>query len=171
MELYRIGPRLEEVQRPLAPEDRALVLLTSQELERPPQQAGPEDVLRHTPSAREARGCRAEVRRACRCGTVVTPRHTRAGAPIAFGFLLTVDRLVLCDDSGAVSALVRRLAGRAGGRRAARGGCCASCWSCSWPGTPAIWRSWRISWASWRTRCSPAGWTGSPPLAPPCAGS
>ena len=33
MELYRIGPRLEEVQRPLAPEDRALVLLTSQELE------------------------------------------------------------------------------------------------------------------------------------------
>ena len=54
MELYRIGPRLEEVQRPLAPEDRALVLLTSQELERPPQQAGPEDVLRHTPSAREA---------------------------------------------------------------------------------------------------------------------
>ena len=110
MELYRIGPRLEEVQRPLAPEDRALVLLTSQELERPPQAAGPEDVLRHTPSAREARGCRAEVRRDCLCGTVVTPRHTRAGAPIAFGFLLTADRLVLCDDSGAVSALVRRLA-------------------------------------------------------------
>lgn len=110
MELYRIGPKLETLPWPPAPEDRVLILLTSQELERLPQPAGPEDILCHTPSAQGARGCRAEVRRDCLCGTVVTPRHTRAGIPIAFGFLLTADRLVLCDDSGVLPALVRRLA-------------------------------------------------------------
>lgn len=109
METYLIAQRLEAVQRPLVPEDRALVLLTSQELEHPPQLAGLEAIIRHTPSARDARSCRAEARREFLCGTVVTPRQTRSGQAIAFGFLLTSDRLVLCDDSGSVRALVKRL--------------------------------------------------------------
>ena len=113
MELYRIGPRLEEVQRPLAPEDRALVLLTSQELERPPQQAGPEDVLRHTPSAREARGCRAEVRRDCLCGTVVTPPAHPGGRP---------HRLRLSADGGPAGAVRRQRGGLRPGPAAGPGG-------------------------------------------------
>lgn len=110
MEIYLIGSRLEASQRPLAREDRALVLFTSQDLEHPPELPGLEGILCHLPSANGARGCRVEARRDCLCGTVVTPRHNREGVPIAFGFLLTADRLVLCDDSEAVPALVRRLA-------------------------------------------------------------
>ena len=50
-----------------------------------------------------------EARRDYLSGTVITPRHTRAGIPIAFGFLLTSDLLILCDDSEAIPALVHRL--------------------------------------------------------------
>lgn len=109
MEIYRIGPKLELMQGPLAPGDRALVLLTTQEMEHPPQLTGLENVIRHIPSAQGARGCRVEARRGCLSGTVITPRHTRAGLPIAFGFFLTADLLVLCDDSEAIPALVHRL--------------------------------------------------------------
>ena len=40
MEIYRVGPKLEVIQGPLAPGDRALVLLTTQEMEHPPQLTG-----------------------------------------------------------------------------------------------------------------------------------
>ena len=110
MEIYRIGAKLETSQRPLTSGDRALVLLTTQEMEHPSQLSGLENMIRHLPSAQGARGCRVEARRDCLCGTVITPRHTKAGMPIAFGFLLTADLLVLCDDSEAIPTLVRRLA-------------------------------------------------------------
>ena len=110
MEIYRIGAKLETSQRPLTSGDRALVLLTTQEMEHPSQLSGLENMIRHLPSAQGARGCRVEARRDCLCGTVITPRHTKAGMPIAFGFLLTADLLLLCDDSEAIPTLVRRLA-------------------------------------------------------------
>ena len=109
MEIYRISQKLEMSQKPLTPGERALVLLTTQEMEHPPQLARLENIIRHIPSAQGARGCRVEARRDYLSGTVITPRHTRAGIPIAFGFLLTSDLLILCDDSEAIPALVHRL--------------------------------------------------------------
>lgn len=111
MEIYAIGERLSPLGREPEAEEPALVLLSSRELA---QQglvlAGLEETLHHTPPARDARVCKAEVRRDCLCGTVVTPRCTKGGERIAFGYLLTKRRLVLCDDSGAVRALAKRLA-------------------------------------------------------------
>lgn len=109
MEIYRISQKLEMSQKPLTPGERALVLLTTQEMEHPPQLARLENIIRHIPSAQGARGCRVEARRDYLSGTVITPRHTRAGIPIAFGFLLTSNLLILCDDSEAIPALVHRL--------------------------------------------------------------
>ena len=106
---YSIGERLVMLDRQPRAGQRVLVLLTSEELDRQPSLPGLEEVLHHTPPARDARVCKAEVRRDCLCGTIATPRHTKGGAPIAFGYLLTRDRAVLCDDSGAAHALIRRL--------------------------------------------------------------
>ena len=67
MEIYRIGAKLETSQRPLTSGDRALVLLTTQEMEHPSQLSGLENMIRHLPSAQGARGCRVEARRDCLC--------------------------------------------------------------------------------------------------------
>lgn len=109
METYLLGPVLELLQRPAGPEEPALVLLTSEELSHTRALPGLETVLHHTPPARDARVCKAEVRSDCLCGTVFTPRRTKEGQPIAFGYLLTGTHMVLCDDCGAVRTAVRRL--------------------------------------------------------------
>ena len=57
MEIYRISQKLEMSQKPLTPGERALVLLTTQEMEHPPQLARLENIIRHIPSAQGARGC------------------------------------------------------------------------------------------------------------------
>lgn len=106
---YRIGPTLVPLEGTPAPEDCVLVLLTSEELARKPVLSGLEQTLVHTPPARDARVCKAEVRRHCLCGTIVTPRRTRDQAPIAFGYLLAPGRVVLCDDTGAALSMVQRL--------------------------------------------------------------
>lgn len=110
METYLLGPTLELLQRPAGPEEPALILLTSEELSHTPSLPGLESVLHHTPPARDARVCKAEMRGDCLCGTVFTPRKTKEGQPIAFGYLLTGTRMVLCDDCGVLRAAVKRLA-------------------------------------------------------------
>lgn len=110
MEVYLFGQCLELIQRPIDTEDRALILLTSEELVHAPRLPGLEQVLHHIPSARDARLCKAESHRDCLCGTVAAPHPGTDGARVAFGYLLTGSRLVLCDDSGAARSLVRRLA-------------------------------------------------------------
>lgn len=106
---YRIGPTLVPLEGPPAPEECILVLLPSEELARNPILPGLEQTLIHTPPARDARVCKAEVRRHCLCGTIVTPRHTRDQVPIAFGYLLAPSRVVLCDGTGAALSMVQRL--------------------------------------------------------------
>ena len=110
METYLLGPTLEPLQRPAGPEDRTLTLLTSEELSHTPSLPGLEAVLHHTPPARDARVCKAEMRGDCLCGTVFTPRKTKDGQSIAFGYLLTGRHMVLCDDCGAARSLIARLA-------------------------------------------------------------
>ena len=87
MVLYQIGPELSLVDH--CTEGQVLVLLTSQELSQHPELKCLEGVLQHTPLARDARVCKAEARRDCLCGTIVTPRYTKEGERIAFGYMLT----------------------------------------------------------------------------------
>lgn len=109
MKIYRIGQTLAALEQMPETGEGTLVLLTSEELDKCTSLPGLEGTLHHTPLARDARGCKGEWRRGCLCGTVTTPRHTRTGNPIAFGYLLTGTQVVLCDDSGAAHTLVQRL--------------------------------------------------------------
>lgn len=86
-----------------------LTLLTSEELEQEPCLPGLEDILCHTPLARDARVCKAEAHRTYLCGTIVTPRHTREQRPISFGYLLTKDRMIICDDAGVAHRMFQRI--------------------------------------------------------------
>lgn len=58
---------------------------------------GPEAVLHHTPSARDAHVCKAEVRSNRLSGTLALPRR-RDGTRLCCGYLVTKDRVVLVDD-------------------------------------------------------------------------
>ena len=109
MYVYGLGQSLTLLEGEPAPGTAAVYLLTSEELDRNPQLPGLEEVLRHTPSARDARVSKAEVRRDCLSGTVVIPRRGREGDRVAFGYLLTRDRAVLCDDTGTAHAVLKRL--------------------------------------------------------------
>lgn len=110
MERYRLGTTIEPLPPGAGQEEPALTLLTSEELSHTPSLPGLETVLHHMPPARDARVCKAEFRGDCLCGTVFTPRKTKDGQPIAFGYLLTRQHLVLCDDCGAARSLIARLA-------------------------------------------------------------
>lgn len=109
MEEYILEKTLTPLDRPARPGEATAAVLTSDELAHSGSLPGLEAVLHHTPLARDVRVCKAETRRDCLCGTVRVPRRTRSGAPIAFGYLLTGEHLVLCDDSGAVRSALRRL--------------------------------------------------------------
>lgn len=86
-----------------------LLVLTSEELSRQMAQENGDRMICHTPLARDARICKAEVRRGYLNGTIVTPRRTKNGEIIAFGYLLAQDLVVLCDDTGTVRSMVQRL--------------------------------------------------------------
>ena len=109
MYVYGLGQSLTLLEGMPASGTAAVYLLTSEELDRNPKLPGLEEVLRHTPSARDARVCKAEARRDCLSGTVVIPRRGREGDRVALGYLLTRDRAVLCDDTGTAHAVIKRL--------------------------------------------------------------
>lgn len=110
MYLYSLGQSLTLLEGAPPEGTAAVCLLTSEELDQNPRLPGLEGVLHHTPSARDARVCKAEVRRDCLSGTVVMPRRGRMGERVAFGYLLTRDRVVLCDDTGTAHSILKRLA-------------------------------------------------------------
>lgn len=85
---YTIGQTLTQQEHAPAPEQPAVVLLTSEELSHQPALPGLERTLHHTPPARDARVCKAEVRSDCLAGT----------------------RVVLVDDENALQGLLRRIA-------------------------------------------------------------
>lgn len=109
MQQYDISAGLAPAQGALPAEALALTLLTPEELEGGGPVPGLEGVLHHTPDPREARICKAESRRDCLCGSIATPRRTKEGAPIAFGYLLTGRAVVLCDGSGTAQAMLRHI--------------------------------------------------------------
>lgn len=109
MYLYHICADLERLEKLPPSGENVLVLLTSEELKQGVHIPGLEHILCHTPSPRDARVCKAESRHHCLCGTIVTPRHTRDQACIAFGYLLTEGWVVLCDDTGTAHSAVQHL--------------------------------------------------------------
>ena len=97
MKWYAIGKTLTPLDR--APESgAAVVLLNSDELAHETALPGLEAVLHHTPSARDAHICKAEVRSNCLSGTLALPRGRRDGTRLCCGYLVTKDRVVLVDD-------------------------------------------------------------------------
>lgn len=107
---YRIGESLIHTESAPCADVPALVLLTTEELEKRPDLPGLEKVLEHTPSVRGARTCRAEVRPGCLSGTLVLPRKGKDGVRAAFGLLVTRNRIVLTDDSASLPPLLHRIA-------------------------------------------------------------
>ena len=109
MNWYRIGEALTHTERIPDAGECALVLLTSEELEKHPALPGLESVLEHTPTARDAKVCRAMARPGCLSGTIALPQQTKGGARIAFGFLVTKNRVVFAEDAGALPSMLRRI--------------------------------------------------------------
>lgn len=107
---YRIGESLVRTESAPRADVPALVLLTTEELEKRPGLPGLEKVLEHTPSVRGARTCRAEVRPDCLSGTLVLPRKGKDGVRAAYGLLVTQNRIVLTDDSASLPPLLHRIA-------------------------------------------------------------
>ena len=106
---YQIGQTLTAVEREPEEKQPGVVLLTSEELTHQPKLAGLERVLCHTPPARDARVCKAEVRSDCLSGTLVLPRQGKGGSRSACGYLVTEKRVVLVDDADFVLPLMKRL--------------------------------------------------------------
>lgn len=109
MENYLIGQRLAEIKCISEGINTVFLLFTSEEMDKELSVPGLEESLCHMPAVRDARVCKAEIRRECLFGTVVTPRHTQQDKRIAFSYLITENMLAICDDSGAVHSLVRHL--------------------------------------------------------------
>lgn len=109
MEIYKLGQEVKLLVHASRTDEPTLVLLSSDELAHAPVLAGLESMLNHTPLARDARVCKVEIRKDCLCGSVVTPRKTKEGKTIAFGYLITGTHLVLCDDCGVMHSAVKRL--------------------------------------------------------------
>ena len=107
---YTIGQTLTQQERQPAPEQPAVVLLTSEELSHQPALPGLERTLHHTPPARGARVCKAEVHSDCLSGTLVLPCQGKDGKPLACGYLITAARVVLVDDENALQGVLRRIA-------------------------------------------------------------
>lgn len=106
---YNLSSTLRPLAENASSDTAFLTLLTSEELDQKPQLPGLEQILCHTPTARDARVCKAEMHRSYLCGTIATPRQTKEHIPIAFGYLLTADKVILCDDSGAAHTMLRRI--------------------------------------------------------------
>ena len=109
MEKYLVDQMLTELKSDPERKDIIFLLFSSGEIDKKLSIPELEDSLRHMPAVRDAHVCKAEIRRDCLCGTVVTPRFTQQGKRISFSYLVKANRLAICDDSGAVHSLVRRL--------------------------------------------------------------
>ena len=110
MHWYTIQETLTHTDHPPQPETPAVVLLTSEELDHHPTLPGLETVLLHTPSAQDAKVCKADVRWDCLSGTLVLPRQEKDEGRTTYGYLIAQNRVVLVDDGDTVPGLLRHIA-------------------------------------------------------------
>lgn len=109
MEKYLVEQRMVEIKRIPEEKNAVLLLFTSKEIDKNLSAPELEESLCHMPAVKDVHVCKAEVRRECLYGTVVTPRYTQQEKRIAFSYLITENMRAICDDSGAVHSLVRHL--------------------------------------------------------------
>ena len=109
MHWYTIQETLTHTDHPPQPETPAVVLLTSEELDHHPTLPGLETVLLHTPSAQDAKVCKADVRWDCLSGTLVLPRQEKDEGRTTYGYLIAQNRVVLVDDGDTVPGLLRHI--------------------------------------------------------------
>ena len=160
---YTIGQTLTQQEHAPAPEQPAVVLLTSEELLHQPALPGLERTLHHTPPARDARVCKAEVRSDCLAGTLVLPRQGKDGKPLACGYLVTGTRVVLVDDESALQGLLRHTSpGKSAGPTAASAGSSTTFLSSSSPATCTSSKRSRTASRRSRIGCWRTSWTTSP---------
>ena len=79
MKWYLIGETLSPLDHAPNTNEAAVVLLDSDELAHTSELPGLARVLHHTPLARDARVCKAEVRSDCLSGTLALPRSRKDG--------------------------------------------------------------------------------------------
>ncbi len=87
----------------------AVLLLSSEELPHAGGIAGLEKVIYHTPPARDARVCKAELRPDCISGTLVVPHGASGGGCLRCGCLICPKRVVLVSDDGELHSILQRL--------------------------------------------------------------
>ena len=109
MHWYAIQETLTHTDHPPQPETPAVVLLTSEELDHHPTLPGLETVLLHTPSAQDAKVCKADVRWDCLSGTLVLPRQEKDEGRTTYGYLIAQNRVVLVDDGDTIPGLLRHI--------------------------------------------------------------
>lgn len=106
---YEIGDRLTASGHEPAEDTPAVVLMSSEELSHGAEVKGLDRVIRHTPSARDARVCKAEVRSDCLTGTLVIPQAWKDGGKLACGYLIAAKRVILVDDTGALASHIKHI--------------------------------------------------------------
>ena len=109
MKWYLIGETLSPLDHAPNTNEAAVVLLDSDELAHTSELPGLARVLHHTPLARDARVCKAEVRSDCLSGTLALPRSGKDGACLGCGYLVTKTRVVLVDDSEMLATHLKRI--------------------------------------------------------------
>ena len=87
----------------------AVLLLSSEELSHADKITGLEKVIYHTPPARDARVCKAELRPDCISGTLVVPHGASGGGSLHCGYLICPKRVVLVSDDGELLSILQRL--------------------------------------------------------------
>ena len=103
MKWYLIGETLMPLERAPGEDEAADELAHTSEL------PGLVRVLHHTPLARDARVCKAEVRSDCLSGTLALPRSGKDGARLGCGYLVTKMRVVLVDDGEMIASYLKRI--------------------------------------------------------------
>lgn len=99
MHWYKIDKTLIPLKSRPAENTAAIVLLSSDELEKKHDLCGLEDYLCHIPPLHNAKLCKAEVHAKCLSGTLAMPHTQKSLSRQAYGYLITENRVVLVDDT------------------------------------------------------------------------
>lgn len=109
MKQYIIGQTLTPCEQVPDADTPAVLLITSDELSHKPKLCGLERTLHHTPPAKDARICKAEVRSDCISGTLVLPMSGKDGDKLACGYLITKNKVVFVNDDGEILSQIKHI--------------------------------------------------------------
>ena len=106
---FRLNGDIRYLERKPSADEPVLTLITSKDVEQNIQVPGIEHLLVHTPLARDVRVCKTEPGRNYISGTILTPRRTKDQQELAFGYLLTQNHIILCDDTDVAHTMIQRM--------------------------------------------------------------